>query len=53
MPALAGLGAALLAVGVWLLAWEFRQPDARFEMLGLGALLVGAGTTVLDVGLSA
>lgn len=52
MPALSGLGAALLAVGIFLLAREGLKVEPVAESLGLGAILVGIGTALLDVGLS-
>lgn len=52
MPALSGLGAALVAVGLLLLAREGVKVEPVVETIGLGAVLVGIGTALLDVGLA-
>lgn len=52
MPALSGLGAAVLAVGIFLMVRETAKVEPVVETIGLGAVLVGIGTALLDVGLS-
>lgn len=47
MAALAGLGAALVAVGVFLLGRESVKVEPVVETVGLGAVLVGLGSALL------
>lgn len=52
MAALAGLGAALLALGIFLLYREANAPESTVEIAAGGVLAIGLGSAVLDVGLS-
>lgn len=52
MAALAGLGAALVAVGVFLLGRESVKTEPIVETVGIGAVLVGLGATLLYVAIA-
>lgn len=52
MPLLAGLGAICLAAGVYMISREWIKVEPTAEPLGVGFLLVGIGTALLDVALS-
>lgn len=47
MSAIAGLGAALLAAGLFLGRREVDRPEATVEILGAAFLLVGIGSALL------